>query len=93
MAEESPNKRPYSSKVMIVLRLAAIPFVGLLALMVRTARGKAKFRAETERLAREHKAQESVIGRYLDSRDVADDDVPKEWVMADDPVSNDTTAR
>jgi hypothetical protein len=78
---------------MIVLRLAAVPFIGLWALMLRTARGKAKFRAETARLAREHEAQQSVIGRYLDSRDAADDDVPKEWVMADDPVSNDPTAR
>ncbi len=93
MTTEPPIRKPYPSRAMIILRLAAIPFVGLIALMARTSRGKAKFRAETERLAREHEAQKSVIGRYLDSRDAADDDVPKEWVMTNDPLPNHPAAQ
>jgi hypothetical protein len=73
-----------SSKASIALRLALMPFVGLIALFARTPRQKAAFQAETQRLAEGQRQSEAVMDRYLDSRDAAEEDASKEWVMPDD---------
>jgi monothiol glutaredoxin len=48
---------------------------------------------EAQRLAREHAALQSAIGRYMDSRDAAGDDGANEWVLPGDPMDTDPVAR
>jgi hypothetical protein len=91
MARRSASRRPYPNRAMILLRLAGIPFIGLWALILRTEKGKAAFRVETKRLTEEYEGREAIIGRYLDSRDHADDDEPKELVLMDDRKWNAAT--
>ncbi|MGL4234709.1 hypothetical protein [Tabrizicola sp.] len=90
--DEPDNRWPTNAAILIFVRLLAVPFVGLITLMLPSKHEKAVVRAEADRLWNEHRGREAEMDRYLNSRDGADDNETKELFLEAAPATTDPIA-